>query len=71
MRVKAMMAAFNEVLSRIRSSLGFMYALAKKLLGRKPQANEFAPQRMCPFCGLITPRGKAYCLECGKFFKAA
>ena len=23
-------------------------------------------QRMCPFCGLITPRAKRFCLECGK-----
>jgi hypothetical protein len=26
----------------------------------------FSPQRMCPFCGLITPRSKSLCLECGK-----
>jgi len=66
-----MMAALNQLLSRIRSSLGFMSALAKKLVGTKRQENEFAPQRMCPFCGLITPRDKANCLECGKSFKAA
>jgi hypothetical protein len=23
---------------------------------------------MCPACGLITPRAKAACLECGKVF---
>jgi predicted amidophosphoribosyltransferase len=23
-------------------------------------------QRMCPSCGLITPRSKAHCMECGK-----
>jgi hypothetical protein len=71
MRVKAMMATFYQLLSRVRSSLVFMSALAKKLVGIKPQANEFAPQRMCPFCGLITPRGKVYCLECGKSLKPA
>ena len=27
-------------------------------------------QRMCPFCGLITPRSKPFCLECGKSFEA-
>ncbi len=26
----------------------------------------FRSQRMCPFCGLITPRGRALCLACGK-----
>jgi hypothetical protein len=29
------------------------------------------PQRMCPFCGLITPRHKKWCLECGKSLKPA
>ena len=32
---------------------------------------EIRSQRMCPFCGLITPRRKACCLECGKSFKPA
>jgi hypothetical protein len=27
---------------------------------------KFPSQRMCPFCGLITARSKAFCLECGK-----
>ncbi len=31
-----------------------------------PQAREVRSQRMCPFCGLITPQSKAICLECGK-----
>jgi hypothetical protein len=26
-------------------------------------------QRICPSCGLITPRSKRLCLECGKPFK--
>ena len=32
---------------------------------------DFASQRMCPFCGLITSRRKACCLECGKLLKPA
>jgi hypothetical protein len=32
----------------------------------KPQMAGYASQRMCPACGLITPRAKAACLECGK-----
>jgi predicted amidophosphoribosyltransferase len=31
-----------------------------------PQPEEVRSQRMCPFCGLITPRNKRFCLECGK-----
>jgi hypothetical protein len=34
----------------------------------RPQMAGYAAQRMCPACGLITPRGKAACLECGKVF---
>jgi hypothetical protein len=35
----------------------------------KPQIAGAGAQRMCPFCGLITSRLKARCLECGKFLK--
>lgn len=66
-----MMSELYQLYSRLRSSLGLMSALARKRLGMKPRGNEFAPQRMCPFCGLITPRGKVHCLECGKSLKPA
>jgi hypothetical protein len=36
----------------------------------RPQMAGYASQRMCPSCGLITPRSKAACLECGKIFIA-
>jgi hypothetical protein len=36
----------------------------------KPQTAEYGSQRMCPACGLITSRLKAYCLECGKSLTA-
>jgi ribosomal protein S27E len=35
----------------------------------RPQMAGYASQRMCPACGLITPRSKATCLECGKTFR--
>jgi len=35
-----------------------------------PQAEEIQTQRVCPFCGLITPRSKRLCLECGKSLRA-
>ena len=34
----------------------------------RPQMAGYGAQRMCPACGLITPRAKAACLECGKVF---
>jgi len=36
----------------------------------KPQIAGFGSQRMCPSCGFITSRSKAFCLECGKSFPA-
>ncbi len=30
----------------------------------------FGSQRMCPSCGLITSRSKAFCLECGESLPA-
>jgi hypothetical protein len=37
----------------------------------EPRDGDFASQRMCPFCGLITPRYETCCLECGKALKPA
>jgi hypothetical protein len=36
--------------------------------GLKPEMAGYGGQRMCPACGLITPRSRATCLECGKSF---
>jgi predicted amidophosphoribosyltransferase len=36
----------------------------------KPQTQEVRSQRVCPFCGLITPRAKRVCLECGQSLSA-
>jgi hypothetical protein len=66
-----MMLALFSLFFRVRSLLGFIPALLRKLLGTKPGDGEFAPQRMCPFCGLITSRRKRHCLECGKALKPA
>jgi hypothetical protein len=55
-------------------SLGVLSLVAAVLLLHRMHRNEQAggsqSQRMCPFCGLITSRLKAYCLECGKPFTA-
>ena len=53
--------------NRLRRRLAFITGFIGKLLAiLTPQVREVRSQRMCPFCGLITPRSKAFCLECGK-----
>jgi hypothetical protein len=37
----------------------------------KPETAAYGSQRMCPACGLITPRLEASCLECGKSLTVA
>jgi len=58
-------------LVRVRSLCGFLAASVRKILGMEPHDGDFASQRMCPFCGLITPRYETCCVECGKSFKLA
>jgi hypothetical protein len=71
LRVPAMMRALYSLSCLVRSLLGFIPASLRKLPRMKLLDDEFASQRMCPFCGLITPRYKRYCLECGKSLKPA
>jgi predicted amidophosphoribosyltransferase len=52
----------NRVLRRISSVVDAI----KQLLAARSQKQNSGSQRMCPFCGLITPRSKRVCLECGK-----
>jgi hypothetical protein len=52
-------------------SFGLLVALLAILLlykirKLKPQVAGYGSQMMCPFCGLITSRLRAHCLECGK-----
>jgi hypothetical protein len=59
-------------LNRLRKRLAFIPDLLRKLPGILiPRGQEVRAQRMCPFCGLITPRFKAFCLECGKSLNPA
>jgi hypothetical protein len=71
LRADAVMPLLNPIVSRLRSALESLSAWLRKLVGTDRRTSQFARQRVCPFCGLITPRGKAYCLECGKSFKLA
>ena len=62
-------------MEQYRPSLGRRLASARKFLATlmasfKPHREEVRAQRMCPFCGLITPRAKRVCLECGKSLSA-
>ena len=44
--------------------------LLYKMRKLKLQVAAYGSQRMCPWCGLITSRLKACCLECGKSLTA-
>jgi hypothetical protein len=53
-------------LNSVRRLGEFVRDLLKKLFAMGTHATDLPTQRMCPFCGLITARSKAFCLECGK-----
>jgi predicted amidophosphoribosyltransferase len=58
-------------MSAIRIAFSLMIALFAILLlyprrKVKSQIAAYRSQRMCPFCGLITSRLEACCLECGE-----
>jgi len=58
--------------NRVRRRLAFMARWFSKVSAfLVPKRPEVRSQRMCPFCGLITPRHKTFCLECGKSLKPA
>lgn len=61
----------HPFLAHVRSLRAFIAASLRKILRREPHDGDFASQRMCPFCGLITPRFETCCLECGKVLKPA
>jgi len=53
--------------NRLRKRLASIAGLLEKFRATLPvRAQQVGSQRMCPFCGLITPRAKRLCLECGK-----
>ena len=62
---------FHRLLVGVRSSRAFVSAEMRKLLRLERHDGDFASQRVCPFCGLITPRYESCCLECGKVLKRA
>ena len=44
----------------------FTILLLHRMHKLKPRIAGYGSQTMCPFCGLITSRLKACCLECGE-----
>jgi hypothetical protein len=56
--------SFRNRLRRRLASIADLFGKVRATLA--PQAQQIGSQRMCPFCGLITPRAKRFCLECGK-----
>jgi hypothetical protein len=56
---------------RVRNLRAFIAASMRKMLRMEPHDGDFASQRVCPFCGLITPRYETCCLECGKAIRLA
>ena len=61
----------HPFLVRVRSLCAFIAASMRKMLGIEAHDGDFASQRVCPFCGLITPRYETCCLECGKVLRQA
>jgi hypothetical protein len=49
-----------------RRFVGISRSLSKLFASVAPPVRGYASQRMCPFCGLITPRARTFCFECGK-----
>jgi predicted amidophosphoribosyltransferase len=66
--MEAILGSFRH---RLRRRLVSMADLLRKFRAAlAPQTQRVGSQRMCPFCGLITPRAKRLCLECGKPLRA-
>jgi len=61
----------NSLFVRARTLLALVAPVLRRVFRVHPHIGDFASQRMCPFCSLITPRYKTCCLECGKSFKPA
>jgi predicted amidophosphoribosyltransferase len=61
----------RPLIVRARSLRAFIAATLRKMLRMERHDGDFASQRVCPFCGRITPRYETCCLECGNALKPA
>ena len=66
-----METVLHPLLVRVRYLRAFVAASMRKMLRMEPHDGDFASQRVCPFCRLITPRYETCCLECGKALRPA
>jgi hypothetical protein len=64
-----MKSVLHPLLIRLRSLSALLAAMTRQLFAW-PHDGDFALQRICPFCGLITLRHETCCLECGRKLKA-
>jgi len=64
-------SVLHRIIVGVRSLRAFIAASLRKSIGMEAHVGDFASQRMCPFCGLITPRYETRCLECGRTLKPA
>jgi hypothetical protein len=63
---------FDEVRDDVRRRLVRMADFLSQRFASQPRRQRvWASPRMCPFCGLLTPKAKSSCLECGKSFAPA
>ena len=63
--IAIMKRTFRELRNDVRTGLvRIARSLTQRFASRRLSARGFASPRMCPFCGLITPRAKSFCLEC-------
>jgi len=60
--------SFRDRLRRQLTSIADLFRKFRTVV--TPPAQQVGTQRMCPFCGLITPRANRVCLECGKPLRA-
>ena len=60
--------SFHDRLRRRLASIADVFKKFRTVVA--PPAQQVGTQRMCPFCGLITPRANRVCLECGKPLRA-
>ena len=65
-RISAVRPWMRAFLISVRRLVEFVWDGLKKLFAMETHRTDLPSQRMCPFCGLITARAKAFCLECGK-----
>ena len=66
-----MLPSLNDFLDRVRSLFARIVDSVKKHGRTKTISEKLSFAGVCPFCGLLTPRKRSRCLECGKSVKLA